>query len=224
MVDGTFVPDDPKRVLLHGKTDRTVKLLTTYAANEGLRFAPGNITTADMFKQYVDFFLDSANETVRQYVIDHVYPPIFDGSLPYRSHLERADLFWAELVSTCNARYMHEAAHHPGYRNEFDVTPALHQGDIPYVFWNGPGSNPTVNQTVARFVQNYITSFTMTGNPNRRGTPYLKISSGDDILDMSEYGFAQIHDQTMNPRCDYWQNAPYQPYIDWDVGQNGTQE
>ncbi|KAL9635401.1 MAG: hypothetical protein Q9164_003478 [Protoblastenia rupestris] len=49
VIDGSFIPKDPKLLLLEGKADRQVKLLTTTAENEGLRFAPANITSGEDF-------------------------------------------------------------------------------------------------------------------------------------------------------------------------------
>ena len=105
---------------------------------------------------------------------------------------------------------MHDATQGPGYDNEFDVAPALHQGDVPYVFWNGPGSDPTVNETVAQVTQSYITAFAMTGNANSPGSPPIEAYDGTQVLDMSgTTGFEEIVDETKNSRCDYWQKALY---------------
>lgn len=105
---------------------------------------------------------------------------------------------------------MHQAAQGPGYYNEFDVYPALHQGDVPYVFWNGPGSDPTVNETVASVTQSYITAFAMTGNANNAVSPPIDPYNGTHVLDMSgTTGFSEIVDVTKNSRCDYWQKALY---------------
>ena len=210
VIDGTFVPEDPKRLLRKGKVDPQVKLLTTHAGNEGLRFAPANISTNADFAQWVGLFVNNASPSVLQEITASIYPPIFNGSLPYTTQLERADLLWAEMVSICNPRYMHNAAREAGYYNEFDVAPALHQGDVPYVFWNGPGSDPTVNETVAHVTQSYITAFAITGNANNPGSPPIESYHGTHVLEMSgTTGFAEILDVTMNSRCDYWQKTLY---------------
>jgi hypothetical protein len=120
-VGGPFVPDDPKRLLRDGRVDSNIKLLTTVAANEGLRFAPGNITNEADFVQFVDLLLGGANQTVRDHVAGVVYPPVFNGSYPWSNQLERAGVLWAELVSTCNAQYLHAASDKQGYANLFNV-------------------------------------------------------------------------------------------------------
>ncbi|KAF7537159.1 hypothetical protein G7054_g3939 [Neopestalotiopsis clavispora] len=211
VVDGSFVPDDPKRLLRDGKVDKSVKLLTTIAANEGLRFAPANITSEADFQQFVDLFLNPANTSVREYVTSSVYPPIFNGTLPYTSQRERASLFWAELVSTCNIQYLHNAMETSGYANLFDVWPSLHQGDVPYVFWNNnPLTYSAVNGTVARAIQDYITAFTITGDPNNSESAAVALYNGSTILGMTGTGFRVVDDPTNNDRCAYWHDATYQ--------------
>ncbi|KAI1819613.1 carboxylesterase family protein [Xylaria intraflava] len=209
VVSGPFVPDDPKRLLRDGKVDSSVKILTTIGANEGLRFAPGNISTEADFVEFVDLFLSSANQTVRDHVVNVVYPPIFNGSLPWTNQLERAGAFWAELVSTCNANYLHAAMDTPGYANLFGVWPALHQGDIPYVFWNGPQTLSSTNDTVARITQDYITAFTINGNPNNKESPSMSQYDSKSVLGMTAHGFSEVTDPTDNDRCVYWHDAPF---------------
>ncbi|KAK8041125.1 hypothetical protein PG994_014132 [Apiospora phragmitis] len=211
VVDGAFVPDDPKRLLRDGKVDTSVKIMTTIAADEGLRFAPANITSEADFEQFVALFLNPASESVRAHVRDTVYPPVFDGSLPWTNQRERASVLWAELVSTCNARYLHAATASPGYATLFDVWPALHQGDVPYVFWNdNPLTTSPVNGTVARVTQDYITAFAMTGEPGNRESPALAPYDRTSLLALSGTGFPRVDDPTNNTRCEYWHDATYQ--------------
>ncbi|KAI1263585.1 carboxylesterase family protein [Xylariaceae sp. FL1019] len=208
-IGGDFVPDDPKRLLRDGKVDSSVKLLTTIAANEGLRFAPGNVSTEADFVQWVDFMLGGASTTVRDQVINEIYPSIFDGSFPWTNQLERAGVFWAELVSTCNARYLQDATNTTGYANLFNVWPSLHQGDIPYVFFNGPLTTSSVNETVARISQDYITAFAIKGEPNNPESPSMLPYDKRLILSMTANGFSLAADPTDNTRCAYWLDAPY---------------
>ena len=140
---------------MEGKVDKSVKLLTTYAGNEGLRFAPANVSTDADFRKFVDLFINSATPAVRQHVAESVYPPIFDGSLP------------------------------------------------------STNTEKVTNDTVADLIQVYITSFAITGDPNRRGAPYLDVYDGQHVLEMSNESVASILDMTRNPRCDYWHSAPY---------------
>lgn len=206
------MPDDPKRLLRDGRADRSVRLLTTIAANEGLRFAPANITSEADFRRFLDLFLDAADARVREHVAGALYPPTFDGSLPYADQRERAALFWAELVSTCNIRYMHGAVdgRAAGYANLFDVWPSLHQGDVPYVFWNGALARSAVNATVAGATQDYITAFAITGDASSGQAPAMAPYDAKAIWGMSAAGFELVDDPTDNERCAYWHDATYQ--------------
>ena len=208
VIDGSFIPKDPKLLLLEGKADRQVKILTTRAENQGPRFAPANITSSEDFSRFVDLYVDSAIPRIRQYITSVLYPPIFDGSLPYTTQFERASLFWAEMTSTCNPIYMHSATEGPGYYNQFSVYPSFHQGDVPYVFWNGPRSDPMVNETIANVTQSYITAFAKTGDPNTVGAPSINAYDGTKVLDMNgTNGFSEVIDVTQNSRCNWWQKA-----------------
>ncbi|KAI1819286.1 carboxylesterase family protein [Xylaria intraflava] len=209
--DGTFVPDDPKRLLRDGKANKTVKLLTSIAGNEGLRFTTANITSEADFQQFIGLLLQSANETVRNHVTETLYPPVFDGSLGYTNQRERASLFRSEIVITCNMRYLHDAVEGAGYAYLWDAYPSLHLGDVPYTFWNGPQDFSPINGTVARVMQNYITAFAVTGDPNNRESPFLPEYDGKSMLRLSRSGFDIVADPTDNDRCAYMGNAPYWP-------------
>lgn len=213
VVDGSFVPDDPKRLLRDGKADRSVKLLTSIAGDEGLRFTSANITSEEDFQQFISLLLESANDTVREYVTGTLYPPVFDGSLPYTNQRERASLFRGEIVITCNTQYLHNAMEPAGYAYMWDAWPSLHLGDVAYVFWNGPQTFSPVNGTVARAIQDYITTFAITGDPNHAGLPALAEYDGTSLLRLSREGFDVVADPTDNERCAYWKDAPYWPDV-----------
>ncbi|KAI0394859.1 carboxylesterase family protein [Xylariaceae sp. FL0594] len=211
--DGKFVPDDPKRLLRDGKVDKSVKLLTSIAGDEGLRFTSANITSEADFQQFLGLLLESANDTVRAYVSEKIYPPVFDGSLGYTNQRERAGLFRGEIVITCNIRYLHDAVDQAGYAHLWDAKPSLHLGDVAYVFWNGPQNFSPVNGTVARVIQNYITAFAITGDPNNKKSPALPTYDGKSMLRLSRTGFDIVADPTNNDRCAYWQDATYWPKV-----------
>ncbi|KAG8156345.1 hypothetical protein KVR01_013797 [Diaporthe batatas] len=209
VVDGEFIPDDPRRLLRDGRVDERVKVLTTIESNEAVPFAPANVTSEADFRQYVDVFLGAADIDVRDHVADTVYPPVFDGSLGYTDQLGSARLFWGELVSTCNTPFLHEAVAQPGYSNLFDVWPAMHQGGVPYVFFNGRAMSG-VNGTVARVIQDYITAFVANGDPNNTESPALSEWDLSSMLAMSDRKFQLAADPTANDRCGYWHDAPFQ--------------
>ncbi|KAJ5302088.1 hypothetical protein PENANT_c008G01413 [Penicillium antarcticum] len=208
-IDGYFVPDSPKRLLLEHKVDSSVRVLTSYTSNEGFALAPANITDDATFGRYVDVLLPGANSSVRAHAIKVLYPPIFDGSWPYRSQHERANLFWSELTTSCNTRYLHSAVATPGYAIEYAVTPAMHLSDTTSVFYNGESSD-SLNVTIAHLMQRQIVQFVKTGSPNIEGYPKVPLYYGQaDLLYMGDNGVSVKSASTNTDRCLYWQQVDF---------------
>ncbi|KAJ5375148.1 Carboxylesterase type B [Penicillium concentricum] len=209
-IDGDFVPDSPKRLLLERKVDPSVRILTSYTANEGFMLAPANVTNDATFDRYVDVLLRSANASVRAHVTQVLYPPIFNGSWPYHSQHERANLFWSELSTTCNTRYLHRAVATPGYAIEYAVAPAMHLSDTTSVFYNGQGSDSSLNATIAQLMQRQIVQFVKTGNPNSKGDPNVPLYHGKaHLLSLGDDGVYIKPDSTNTDRCAYWQQVDF---------------
>ncbi|KAJ6092074.1 Carboxylesterase type B [Penicillium canescens] len=204
--DGDFVPDSPKRLLLQRKVDPLVRILTSYTSNEGFALAPANITNDANFDRYADLLLRGANASVRVHVTQVLYPPIFDGSWPYRSQHERANLFWSELTTRCNTRHLHRAVATPGYVSEYALAPAMHLSDTTSIFYNGQGSG-SLNATIARLIQRQIAQFV---NPNVEGDPQVPLYHeqanllylGDDEVNVQPAS-------TNTDRCVYWQQVDF---------------
>lgn len=99
----------------------------------------------------------------------------------------------------------------------FAVPPAYHGIDIAHTFYDDrPGKTilgSPVDAAVAKVLQEYITSFAMTGFPNRNASDapffpvYGKIAQ-TQILNLTGLG-TQITDPAANRRCDWWQKALY---------------
>ncbi|KAJ5449225.1 Carboxylesterase type B [Penicillium cf. griseofulvum] len=209
-IDGDFVPDSPKRLLLERKVDPSVRILTSYTANEGFMLAPANVTDDVTFNRYVDVLLRGANASVRAYTAEVLYPPIFNGSRPYRSQHGRANLFWSELSTMCNTRYLHEAVATPGYAIEYAVAPAMHLSDTTSVFYNGQGSDASLNATIAQLMQRQIVQFVKTGNPNAKGDPNVPLHQGKaNVLSLGDNGVHIKLDSTNTDRCAYWQQVEF---------------
>ncbi|KXG50997.1 Carboxylesterase, type B [Penicillium griseofulvum] len=209
-IDGDFVPDSPKRLLLERKVDPSVRILTSHTSNEGFMLAPANVTDDVTFNRYVDVLLRGANASVCAHTTEVLYPPIFDGSQPYRSQHERANLFWSELSTSCNTRYLHEAVATPGYSIEYAVPPAMHLSDTTSVFYNGQGSSASLNATIAQLMQRQIVQFVKTGNPNARGDPEVPLyHEKADLLSLADDGVHIKPDSTNTDRCVYWQQVEF---------------
>lgn len=216
VIDGLFLPDDPHRLLSGGYFDSRVKVVTGCNGNEGLIFTPPNVTTDLDFSQYVTTFTPDANQTLHDYITTELYPPKFDGTLPYATQFERAEFFFAEYLSICNAPAINRVALQPSYIYQFNVYPGAHVQDIAYTFFNGLGSEGPAgtfgdfNVTVAEIMQSYFTSFAQTGDPNSgSGTSRFDPYDSEHVLQLSNNGIGQIQDPNANKRCEFWQKAPY---------------
>lgn len=148
---------------------------------------------------------------VSDYIRNELYPPIFDGSqaMGYTDQIARAAALTSELVFTCNTFYLNKAYGNETYAYFFTVPPALHGQDIAYTYFNGP-SEDVANDRIAIALQEYITQWAETGNPNSEGVPHFPIYSDDATVQVLNItGIDQMMDPTANERCNFWQKALY---------------
>ena len=149
-VDGVFVPHFFTQLLKSTPmaANARVSALTTYSADEGMRLVPANLTTEGDFGAYMELLLAQANASVRARVQTALYPPVYNGSYPYTSFVQRARLFWSELVSVCNVNDIVGALPAGGWSTGYRVPPAMHLLDTSSIFWLGPGTDPTIDEKV----------------------------------------------------------------------------
>lgn len=144
------------------------------------------------------------------YIIS-LYPPVFDGTQAqgYTNQIARSAALTSELVFTCNTFYLNDAYDNNTYAYYFTVPPALHGQDVAYTYYNGP-SEDVLNDQVAIALQEYITHWAATGNPNQPGVPFFPIYSDNaTVQDLNATGISQVMDPTANERCAWWQKALY---------------
>ncbi|KAI9643680.1 hypothetical protein NHQ30_008302 [Ciborinia camelliae] len=215
-VDGTFVPELPAKLLLDGKFDTSVKVMTGHNSNEGAFFtSPFFTTEADIVNDLTTTFPTVSNSTL-DYITGTLYPPIYNGSYSYTTVWERAALLTAEVIFTCNARYINTAFLNETHSYYFTVPPGLHGEDIAYTFFNGDTTTSDdglpVNATVAAALQRYIMNFARTGNPNGDGVPFFpEYQSNATTVVLGTTGFGSLQtDTTANNRCQWWQQVLYE--------------
>ncbi|KAK6443576.1 hypothetical protein LTR95_000403 [Oleoguttula sp. CCFEE 5521] len=212
-VDGDFVPQLPGELLLHGQFDKSVRVMVGHNAQEGLLFTPPFIQNNTDFITAINTVLPTTRAwpDVTNYISSTLYPAVYDGSQAqgYKEIIARAAAFVSELIFTCNTFYLDKAYNNMTYAYFFTVPPALHGFDIPYTYYNGP--NPSVySATVALALQEYITSFAETGNPNDNGVPYFNMYGNNATVQTLAIGdIREAIDPTANARCDWWQKALY---------------
>lgn len=143
------------------------------------------------------------------YISQTLYPPIFNGSIGYRDQTQRTALLIGEAIFSCNTNYLGRAYGDQTYNYLFSVPPALHGQDLAYTFYDGP--NPMViADPIAIALQEYITSFAETGNPNEQGVPQFNIyGDSNEVQNLNVTGIEEIKDPVANERCAWWQQGLY---------------
>ena len=207
VVDGSFVPALPGKLLLQGSYDKSLKIMVGHNADEGLLFTNPLITTSDAYNQFLAASFPNISPAVASYIENVLYPPIFNGSYGYTDNIGRTALTTSEGLFTCNTNYLDRAYGNKTYSYQFSIPPALHGQDIPYTFFNGP--NPSVlNNTVAVALQEYITSFAQTSTPSAPGLPvFPQYGANSNLLNLGLTQISVIKDNTANARCLWWQKG-----------------
>jgi carboxylesterase type B len=220
-VDGDFVPALPGQLLARGQFDKNVTVMTGHNANEGLLFTSpfiDNNTALDAFLLTSFPALTYMPQTLK-YITQVLYPPIFDGSQAqnYTTQIGRVSAMLSEFSFTCNAVYLDKAYNNLTHAYLFDVPPSLHGQDIAYTYYNGNGSTTAgtggtsfgvQNVPVAIAMQEYITQFAKTGDPNIRGLPYFPVyGSNATVLALGPRTISPMRDPAASARCAWWQKG-----------------
>jgi len=211
-VDGSFVPALPSNLLLHGAFDKSIRIMTGYNANETFLFVDKSNLTNDAYVTNIKHSLPGAQPAVVDFITNTLYPDpttAHNSSLPYDDALGRFLLSSSESSFTCNTLYLNRAFRDQAFGYKWSVPPAYHGLDVPYTFYNGP--NPAVHngtESLAVSLQTYLTTFAMTGSPNRAGAaPMPLFESSENILDVSVAGLKPIKDPQANVRCEWLQKT-----------------
>ena len=151
----------------------------------------------------------SADPEIRSYISNVLYPPVYDGSQPYRSPQERLRLTTQESVIACNAVAMGKAYNTTAFNYNFGLPPAIHSQDLLYTY--NKGGSVSVNgtsdfdTTISIDMQKAFTQFTITGNPNGPGLVEFPLyDNGSQVLNFSPSGPQQIREPADNSRCQWW--------------------
>ena len=215
VVDGDIIPKSLGQLLLQGSFDQNIKVMNGHQANEGIEFTRPYVTDDASFKSLVQFWVPYARPKDVDFISNILYPAQFDGTLPYQTQLERGMLFVSEQIITCKTNWINRAFRNQTYAYIFSVPPGAHAQDTDYTFFGGPGTTDTFgfgtfNATVAQGLQQYITSFVATGDPNGgSGFPLFPTYGAGTLLNLTDVGFHPVPDTTANKRCIYWQQEPF---------------
>ena len=215
-IDNDLIPDLPSRLLNEGLFIKNISMIASYNYNEGRSFGNQSVTTNADFNDWVYVNFPSATSQVQNYIINNVYPPIYDGSLPYTSPLERIELFTLEYLVSCNTYSISRAYGNNTHNYLFNIPPGIHAQDLAYT-WYPTGATPDFYANRAIELQGLLAQFVLTGDPNRDTYPvWDPYTEKANILKMSPEGFTQETDVgAANHRCEYLLSAPYFPQIDY---------
>lgn len=227
-VDGIFVPTQPGLSLLTNISyAKNIQVMAGHNTNEGPSFTPPYITTDDQLAAYMKSNFPAVPTAVINYVLQVLYPPVYDGTYPWRTPIDRTIALVTEQIFTCNTNYLARAYGNMTYNYEFAVPPAVHGLDVLSTFYQGQGTNLTrsIYAPVADAMQTYITNFVMTGSPNRPGLtsasgpiPEFPVQGDNATQMIFNYNVSGLsvspairtgRDPTVNPRCAFWQKGLY---------------
>ena len=76
VVDGSFVPDLPGKLLSGGLFDKRVEVLTGFNKDEGLILSNPYVTNETSYKQYLKDYFPGMSESSRKDITNTLYPPI----------------------------------------------------------------------------------------------------------------------------------------------------
>lgn len=206
-VDGNFVPALPGQLLARGQFDQSVRVMVGHNSDEGLLFTNPAVQNDTAYRQYVQTTLPNVPSAIVDYITNVLYPPVYDGTYPYRNALDRAILTASESVFTCNTVYLDHAYNNRTFSYLFSVPPGTHGEDIPYTYYNGPSSS-VVNTTVALALQSFITEFAETGIPGSYGgLTFNMYGNMSTVVNLNVTGYGTTMDPAANNRCAWWQKG-----------------
>lgn len=206
VVDGIFVPELPGVLLAQGQHAKDIQILTGHNADESGGFTPPYIKSTADLRAFLQQEFVGINSSALDYILDVLYPAVYNGSYPYTNGLARAMLVVADYAFTCSTDYLNKAFNNQTYAYEFQIAPALHGDDVPYTFYYD--GEPGVVDAIAVIMQDYITNFVVTGNPNGAGLPVFPMQGMNASMNgLNSTGVKTERDDTVNQRCAWWQQG-----------------
>ena len=210
-IDGDFIVDLVPRSYSRGKYVKGLRFISSHNQNEARFLGNQTIKTNQDFDNWVYVNFPSAPKAIQQEIISHLYPPIYDGSLPYKTPQQRSDLAGKEYLISCNTVSIAEAYENRTHNYIFDIPPAIHAQDLAYTYYpNDP--TPDFFPEIAVTLQKYLTNFVRTGNPNKKGLPKWPLyGKKANTITFTTDGVKQSTSDAANDRCAFWNRGDYYP-------------
>ncbi|KAI9889653.1 MAG: hypothetical protein M1814_005054 [Vezdaea aestivalis] len=206
VIDGDLIPELPAVLFQRGTYNKALTVMGGNNANEGELFTPPEATNETAIQAVLKLSFPLASNETLGYINTQLYPPVYNGTYPWKTPKERVTLLIAEFAITCNVNYLGRS-YLKAYDYVYSVPPAIHASDLSATFYAGVPI-PFVNTTVATTMQGYFTEFARTGNPNKEGLPEFPVfGDGRNVINFSAEGIVPIPDPNQNDRCKWWQNG-----------------
>ena len=211
VVDGDLILDILPRSYKKGNYIKNLPIITSHNEDEARFLGDQTIKTNADFDNWVHVNFPSAPIAVQNQIINDIYPPKYDGSLPYTTPQQRSDLAVKEYFISCNTISIAQAYLNKTHNYVFGIPPAIHAQDLAYTYYPNTPSTGFYPQ-IAIDLQGYITQFTLTGDPNKGGLPQWP-EAGPNVkaINFTVAGIQTIASDAANSRCAFWNEATYFP-------------
>jgi carboxylesterase type B len=212
--DGDYVPELPEKLLASGQYHQDIKVMVAHNTFEGQRYTDPAATNSSAFDEYMALYFPKAAKDTLTALATDVYPAVYDGSYPWTTPFARLLTAVSEFTFVCHARFLGAALgpalDRDSYSYLFSVPPGTHTLDVYFSYFVNSTSTVT-NETVARYMQEYFTSFAAAGDPNARGAlpVFLVYGANFTDLNLNQTFIDVVTDPAANSRCDWWQEASY---------------
>ncbi|KAH8660708.1 carboxylesterase family protein-like protein [Tricladium varicosporioides] len=205
VVDNKYVLVPPSVSLSSGKYDSSLQVMVGHNSDEGILFTSPFVTTSTGYTSYLETLLPEASPATIDEISSAMYPPPTNSSSGYTDQTGRVSETYADLIIQCNTHYLATAFPKQTYSYLFAIPPGWHSNDEHYTFYDAPSTNPSFNATVAVIMQQYITNFAKTGNPNGQGVPVFPLfSQGEKVQNLSRTYVGPQGDDVSIQRCKGW--------------------
>jgi carboxylesterase type B len=202
VIDGEFLPAAPSKLL----ANHSLPAIVSHTFNEGPHFTPPFVTDDDSLRAYAGAYFGDVPDEILDYVVEVLYPAVYDGTYPWRAPLERSTVIISDLYFTCNTNSINLAFGNQTYAYEFQVPPAFHGDDVRYTFYTG--AEEVVVPEIAHIQQRYFANFIVAGDPNGDGLSPWPIQGTNASMNAWNSTTVGIQvDPTVNDRCAFWRNA-----------------
>ncbi|KAL6692275.1 alpha/beta-hydrolase [Trichoderma pleuroticola] len=202
-VDGVYIPGPPAKLLLEGAFAKGIPLLSSHTSFEGALFTdPRTIGNETALANRLEAICPLMEEKDLDYVLNTLYPAVYDGSHPYTTSLDRNILIANEMYFATAHQALLQATIQRGtevHAWEFSVPPAIHASDIPYTFHDGAAG---VDPRVASIMQHAIAGFAKCGEPDAGllGFAFPRYGKQATTVNLDINSSVTISDPTWNNR------------------------